>query len=162
MWREQRLGKFRLYCDTSIFGGCLDVEFALESRRLLRFARVGKVTILVSQAVLDELADAPERVRNLLLGIPETSLERIEITQEIITLQRAYLSFGVLTDKWATDALHVAAATLALADALVSWNFKHLVRLDKMKGFNAVNRKFGYNDLVMVSPKELQFNDRYK
>ena len=33
---------------------------------------------------------------------------------------------------------HIALATIAAVDALVSWNFKHIVRLQKIRLFNAV------------------------
>ena len=41
------------------------------------------------------------------------------------------------------DATHVAAATVAKADAVVSWNFKHIVRLDKIKAYNEVEARDG-------------------
>ena len=49
----------------------------------------------------------------------------------------------------------VAAATVARADAIVSWNFRHIVRLDKIKGFNQVNFEIGYAHLTIISPKEV-------
>jgi len=53
------------------------------------------------------------------------------------------------------DALHVALAVVARADMIVSWNFKHIVHFDKMRGFNAVNLKEGYAQLMILSPLEV-------
>ena len=49
----------------------------------------------------------------------------------------------------------MAAATIARADAIVSWNFRHIVRLDKMKLYNQVNLLNGYGILTIISPREL-------
>ena len=67
----------------------------------------------------------------------------------------SYLTAGILTPKSRNDATHVAAATIARADAIVSWNFKHIVRLDKMKAYNQVNLMNGYGILTIISPREV-------
>jgi hypothetical protein len=46
-------------------------------------------------------------------------------------------------------------ATVAAVDALVSWNFKHIVRLEKIRLFNAVNVESGYQPLNILSPREV-------
>lgn len=54
--------------------------------------------------------------------------------------------------------LHIALATLARVDVLVSWNFRHIVRLDKIRAFNAVNAERGLGDLSIYSPREVTFH----
>ena len=51
--------------------------------------------------------------------------------------------------------LHIALATVANADLLVSWNFRHIVRVDKIRLFNAVNLEQGYQALSIHSPREV-------
>ena len=51
--------------------------------------------------------------------------------------------------------LHIAVATIAEVDVLVSWNFRHVVRLDKIRLFNAVNLELGYKPLMIYSPREV-------
>jgi predicted nucleic acid-binding protein len=82
-------------------------------------------------------------------------IERVELTEEIFELRDAYMAAGIVGARWANDAARVAIATVARADALVSWNFKHLVRLDKMKAYNQINLLKGYGILTIVSPKEV-------
>jgi hypothetical protein len=53
------------------------------------------------------------------------------------------------------DAHHVAIATVARVDVIVSWNFRHIVHFDKIRGFNAVNFREGYPAMEIRSPKEL-------
>ena len=53
------------------------------------------------------------------------------------------------------DAQHIAIATVVSANVLVSWNFKHIVNLDRIQGYNSVNIKLGYPIIDIRSPKEL-------
>ena len=149
----------RVYLDTSVFGGCCDVEFAEESLRVVKGIREGKLTCIVSAVVFAELEAAPENVRKIPLALPARYLQRVELTDDVYDLRDAYLKSGVLGPGRADDALHVAAATVARADAIVSWNFRHIVRLDKIKGFNRVNLELGFGHLTIVSPKEVVFDD---
>jgi len=38
---------------------------------------------------------------------------------------------------------------------IVSWNFKHIVHFDKIRGFNAVNLREGYLPIEIRSPREI-------
>ena len=67
----------------------------------------------------------------------------------------AYLSAGVVGPANEGDAMHVAAATVANCDIIVSWNLKHIVHYDKIRGYNAVNLREGYRTLAIHSPKEV-------
>ncbi len=148
----------RIYLDTSVFGGCFDIEFAEESLVIFELIRSGTYCAVVSDIVLEELEDAPQRVREVVLSLPENRLEIIAITEEIIQLRNEYESAGILGPKWIDDMTHVASATIARVDAIVSWNFKHIVRLDKMKSYNMVNLQNGYGILTIISPKEAIIN----
>jgi predicted nucleic acid-binding protein len=69
------------------------------------------------------------------------------------------MAAGILDPQSKDDATHVAAATVARADAIVSWNFKHLVRIDKMRAYNQVNLQTGFGLLSIVSPQEVRFDE---
>jgi predicted nucleic acid-binding protein len=148
----------RIYLDTSVFGGCFDVEFAEESLAIFELILTGAYRAVISDIVLEELEGSPKRVSEILLSLPESGLEFISITEEIIQLRNEYETAGILGPKWIDDMTHVAAATIARVDAIVSWNFKHIVRLDKMKAYNQVNLQNGYGILTIISPKEAIIN----
>jgi predicted nucleic acid-binding protein len=148
----------RIYLDTSVFGGCFDVEFAEESLAIFELIRSGIYRGVVSEIVFEELENAPQRVREIILSLPEKMLESIAISEEIIQLRKEYETADILGPKWIDDMTHVAAATVARVDAIVSWNFKHIVRLDKMKAYNSVNLQNGYGILTIISPKEAIIN----
>ncbi len=149
----------RVYIDTSVVGGCLDEEFSEDSQRVLELALTGHVRLLLSDVVVRELEQAPSAVRKLLEALPESSVQRVPITEEVHRLRDAYIGAGVIGQQWVDDATHVAAATVSRADAIVSWNFRHIVRLDKIKAYNQVNKTLGYEELTIVSPKEIRHDE---
>ena len=151
--------KPRVYLDTSAIGGCLDEEFAEESLALMEMARQGEVTLLISDVLLDELEDPPSEVGAVLDSIPPEHVEIVRRTEEVLQLRDKYLSSEILGAKWADDALHVAYATIAKADLLVSWNFKHIVHYDKVRKFNGVNLSEGYTILDIRTPTEVMTQD---
>jgi predicted nucleic acid-binding protein len=145
----------RVYIDTSVLGGCIDEEFAEESRSLIEMARFGKLILLVSDLLLDELSRAPSEVQSLFTTLPAASTELLETSEESLQLRDAYLAANVVGPSAESDAQHVAIATLAKADVIVSWNFKHIVHVDKIRLFNAVNLAHGYRLIDIRSPLEV-------
>jgi len=66
-----------------------------------------------------------------------------------------YLAEGILPANMLVDAQHVAIATIAQVDALVSWNFRHMVNLPRIHRYHAVNAKLGYPTIEIRSPREV-------
>lgn len=149
----------RIYCDSSVIGGYFDPEFESRSHRFIDAVTNGRIVMLLSEVVVQEILQAPENVQNLLGSIPASSIEKVPLSPEIIELRNVYIKAGILGPKWIDDATHVAAATVARADAIASWNFAHIVRLDKMKSYNQVNLINGYGILTIVSPQEVQYDN---
>lgn len=145
----------RVYADTSVFGGCFDDEFSVESRRFFDEVRQGRFLLVVSEILLFELRGAPVHVREVLTKLPTEAVEVVENPEEVVALRDAYLSVGILTETSSQDATHVAAASVADADLIVSWNFKHIVHFEKIRGFHAVNLLKGYRMVEIYSPKEV-------
>jgi predicted nucleic acid-binding protein len=153
--KGELMKKLRVYIDTSVVGGCHDEEFQVESRMLMDMARRGSVVLLVSHVLFDELAAAPVKVQSVLTDLPTEALESVAPSEEAEELQRAYLKAKVVQPPHGNDALHVAVSTVAKADMIVSWNFKHIVHFEKIRGFNAVNLREGYLPIEIRSPKEV-------
>jgi predicted nucleic acid-binding protein len=146
----------RIYADTSVIGGCYDEEFAEDSWRLIEMARAGEITLVISAVVLRELSTAPTRVREVLDRLPQASLEIVTVREEALRLASAYVQEGIVGPSSLDDAVHVAIATVAACDAIVSWNFKHIVRLDRIRLYNKVNGAQGYHELVILTPMEVR------
>ena len=147
--------RIRVYADTSVFGGTEDEEFAEASKRFFDLVNAGKYCVLVSQVTLDELDGAPDRVRAVMAALPEGSAEEAPVGVEVSKLAQAYIDAGVLSDSSRSDAVHVAAATVARADVILSWNFKHIVNYDRIRKFNGVNALNGYPQIEIHSPLEM-------
>ncbi len=146
---------FRIYIDTSVLGGCFDTEFSPWSNGLIRDFRAGRLIPVLSDVTAAEATDAPEAVRELhreMLGLAGSLLP---ITPTVLELVAAYGSRKILAPKYEADMRHIALATIAAVDALVSWNFRHIVRLDKIRLFNEVNVQLGYRALNILSPREV-------
>jgi len=151
------MAELRIYTDTSVIGGCFDEKFAGPSKRLFSYAREGRIRVLLSAVTLREVAPAPVSVRNVLDDLPDRQLEIVPINREVQRLVHHYLNRGIVSPKWRDDATHVAAATVAGADAIVSWNFKHIAQVDRIRAYNEVNGDRGFPPLTIISPLEVDY-----
>lgn len=147
--------RLRIYIDTSVLGGCFDPEFAVWSNGLVRDFRAGRLVPVLSDVTAAEVQDAPERVRDLHQEILLLAGRVLPVTAHVVALVAAYAARGILPAKLQADMTHIALATLAEVDALVSWNFQHIVRLEKIRLFNAVNAELGHKALSILSPREV-------
>ncbi|SRR5690606_33572094 len=145
----------RVYTDTSVIGGCFDPEFAPWSNGLFHDFRLGRFIPVVSAVVAAEIEDAPEAVRTAYEEVVALGAEVLLVSDAALELADAYLKRGVLTPKFYDDATHIALATMAEVDLLVSWNFRHIVHYDKIRAFNAVNLERGYKPIQIYSPREV-------
>jgi predicted nucleic acid-binding protein len=151
--------RLRVYVDTSVIGGCLDDEFWEESRKLLDRALAGEITLVVSEVTELELVTAPAEVRAVLENLPPQAVERVELTEEARVLAGHYIAAGVISPKMLADARHIGVATVHRVDVLASWNFKHIVNLKRVHGYNSINLREGYPLLEIRSPRELTNDD---
>jgi hypothetical protein len=103
----------------------------------------------------DELLNAPLFVQELLHVIPEQYKKKVDLTEESTNLADTYIAEDVVGQTSRKDCFHIALATIHRADILVSWNFKHIVNVQRIRGYNAVNIKYGYPSIDIRSPKEL-------
>jgi hypothetical protein len=152
--------KLQVYVDTSVLGGCFEPEFALWSKGLIADFHAGTFTPVLSTLLETELRRAPEPVRAVYSELLALTGESIPVSDEALDLLAAYEAHAVLGSKFRSDMLHIALATVADVDLLVSWNFKHIVRFDKIRLFNAVNLEQGYKALSIHSPREVTTHER--
>ena len=151
----------RVYTDTSVSGGCFDAEFAPWSNGLMKDFLLNNFKPVVSELVSAEIEDAPEHVRLKYAELLELNPDILEITEQVLALAETYQQRNILTSKFYDDGVHIAVASVAEVDVLVSWNFKHIVHLDKIRMFNAVNLEFGYKQLQIYSPREVTNYEEY-
>ena len=148
----------RIYVDTSVFGGTDDVEFDEPSRRFFEHVEKRRFVLLISQIILDELQPAPSAVRQVLDSLPAECIERVDVNEEVMALADAYIAANALAEGSREDATHVAAATVARANLVLSWNFKHIVNYQRIQKFNSVNLANNYGLIDIRSPLEIDYD----
>ena len=147
--------KQRIYIDTSVVGGYFDEEFKEATIKLFERLDNNEITFIVSDLLDLELLNAPPLVKEHLLKYTADKFERVELTQDAIQLADAYIEAKVVGKTSLEDCRHIALATINKVDVLASWNFKHIVNLDRIKGYNSVNLRLGYSIIEIRSPKDL-------
>ena len=146
--------KQKYYIDTSVFGGYFDIEFADFTIPLFDKLQKGSFILLFSTVTQEELANAPKKVRDLVLNIKVDNTVFLEISDEAIELAENYISEKVVGETSFADCLHIALATINNADYLISWNFKHIVNVERIRGYNSINIRKGYKLLEIRSPRD--------
>lgn len=147
----------RVYVDTSVIAGCLDPEFREHSERMRRAFATGLLRAVISDITVAELKLAPASVRSLIARPGFAEAERAELDSEADALADKYIEAAVVSESSRADAEHIAVATVRRVDILVSWNFRHIVRLSRIRAFNAVNLLLGYPALEIRSPLEIDY-----
>ncbi|MEK7263239.1 MAG: PIN domain-containing protein [Bacteroidota bacterium] len=147
--------KQRIYIDTSVIGGCFDEEFKEWSNALFDEFINDIEKLMLSDLTLQELEFANAEVRNKLYEVSELSIINISVSNEAIQLAETYIEEGALTNKSYNDALHIALGTINNADVLASWNFKHIVNLERIRLYNSINLRFGYRIIEIRTPREI-------
>jgi predicted nucleic acid-binding protein len=147
--------KQRIYIDTSVVGGFFDEEFKEATIKLFERLENNEIIFVVSDLLDLELINAPQLVKEHLLKYSADKFQRVELTEEAIKLAGAYINEKVVGKTSLEDCRHIAIATIHKVDVLASWNFKHIVNLDRIKGYNSVNLRLGYSMIEIRSPKDL-------
>jgi predicted nucleic acid-binding protein len=143
--------KLKIYLDTSVISHLQadDVpEKMVITYDLWIQIQAGRYRACLSGMVFQELLNCYGSKRQFLLEkIAEIDFDYYEISDEVRELAQKYILSGAFTEKHLEDALHVACASVNMCNAVVSWNFKHIVKLTAMLLINGVNRQEGYMDL---------------
>jgi predicted nucleic acid-binding protein len=150
--------KLRIYIDTSVVGGYFDDEFSEATKGLFERLEKKEIVFVISDLLDLELTGAPQNVRELLYNFSNDKFERVQLTEAAIQLADKYIAEKVVGKTSLEDCRHIALATINRVDVLASWNFKHIVNLDKIKGYNSVNYRLGYPMIEIRSPKDLVNN----
>jgi hypothetical protein len=147
--------KTRIYIDTSVVGGYFDEEFQEDTKRFYKWFEENDIVFVISDLLDIELINAPEKVRNSLGKYDNSKFERIKLSHESIVLANEYIKHKVVGISSLEDCRHIAMATFHKVDYVVSWNFKHIVNIDRIIGYNSVNLMLGYEPVEIYTPFQL-------
>ncbi len=149
----------RFYFDTSVFGGLFDTEFEEETTLLFERVSLGQIKCVYSNLTESELTNAPERVRDFFENLKDELKEKVLVTPEALKLAQTYVDEKVVGETSLDDCVHIATATSNKVDMLVSWNFRHIVNVYRIRGYNSINLRLGHGTLEIHSPKEIVNNE---
>ncbi len=144
-----------IYIDTSVVGGIFDSEFQLYSEVFFKKVQKSEFKIVISDLLELELDRAPDHIKQFLDSISDKHKSFIEFSEEANTLAQKYLKEKVVGKTSQMDCNHIATATVNNIDVLISWNFKHIVNLNRIRGYNSINLREGYKTLEIRTPREI-------
>ena len=145
----------RFYFDTSVIGGVYDTEFEEHSTILMEKVKLGQIKAVISELAEEEIMKARKEIRDFYKSLTKENIEFVEITKDALLLADTYIAEKVVGKTSKDDCLHIGMATVCKVDLLVSWNFKHIVNIYRIRGYNAVNIKLGFPPLEIRSPKDI-------
>jgi predicted nucleic acid-binding protein len=153
------LKKLKIYLDTSVISH-LDQQDApekmAETRRLWEQVKNGVYDVVLSNVDFEEILDcAPKKQSVLLNYLAQIQYERVEVTVDTLRIADRMVDLGILKQKSYDDCQHIAAAIVSDCDAIISWNFNHIVNHKTMLGVKAITALEGRNDLLIYTPPTL-------
>lgn len=152
--------KLKLYLDTTIFNFVF-ADDAPKERDLTRkfFQQIKEYDIYISDIVIKEIARCyPSKREKLLALIEANDLEELALDDAAETLARRYIKEGIIPSKYMNDAYHIAVASVAGIDVILSWNFDHIVKLKTKREVVGINMLMGYGSIDIYSPLEVVKN----
>jgi predicted nucleic acid-binding protein len=147
----------RVYVDNSVVSGMFDDHMPERVEHMRQFWQAvidGKIRIIASDVMRIELDNAPMHVQDFFGDLPESQIEHVKSTDESDDLATQYISTKVISENHKNDCKHIAIATIANADAVVSWNCEDMVNPNRIPKYNEVNTKHGYQEIKIQTPKE--------
>jgi predicted nucleic acid-binding protein len=149
----------RIYLETTLFNFFF-ADDAPEKRqdtiKLFQEIKEGKYSPYTSDAVLEELEKAsPEKFNQMFSLINQYSITILPVTEDAKRLANIYINEGVIPEKYPTDALHIALSTVNDLDHIVSYNFRHIVKLKTITMTESINIRENYKRIGILSPTEV-------
>lgn len=111
--------------------------------------------MVISDLLTQELKFAPAQISTLLNELSEEHKYYVELSEEAEELARSYVSNQIVGIKSMADCRHIATATVNEIEILTSWNFKHIVNLNKIHLYNGINLQKGYRTIEIRTPREI-------
>lgn len=149
----------KIYFDTSVFNFAVAEDVPEEREitlKLLDEAQSGKYEIFISEVVIREINRAPqEKAVKLRDCVKKINPEELILDDNAQALAREYIEKGVIPPKYEDDAFHIAVASVNNLDAIVSWNFAHIVKFKTKREVSGINTLMGYKPIEICSPQEV-------
>ena len=155
--------KQKIYIETTLFNFYVDESRGDAHRdtvRLFKEIADGKYAAFTSDYVVDELRKAStEKSAKMLSLLTEYNIPVLSMSDEADRLADIYVAEGVIPQRYHTDGLHIAIATVNDLDMIISMNFEHIVKRKTIKMTGHINTMNGYRAIEIYSPMEVIENE---
>ena len=149
----------KIYLETTVFNFYFDDDrgFAhTDTVKLFKEIAAGKYEAFTSTYVTDELENASEIKRNKMLELlTEYDITVLAPNNEAVQMADIYVEEGIIPQKYRTDGLHIAIATVNDLDMIISMNFQHIVKRKTKLATGNINILNGYRAIEIYSPMEV-------
>jgi rRNA-processing protein FCF1 len=160
---EGKMKPLKIYLETTVF----NFKFADDAPdkkhdaiKLFEEIKQKKYIPYTSDYVLQELSKTEEPKRSQLIDlIQEYNVRFLETDKNAEKLADKYVSENIIPKNYRTDGIHIAMATINDLDIIVSYNFKHIVKLKTIIGTESINLREGYKRILIYSPTEVIENE---
>jgi len=156
------MARLKIYIDTSILSAYFDFRKPMRQLMTQKWFQndLKSLSPFVSTLVLEELNAHPDEAikREMFDLIDRNAVEVLEINDTVIKIAAAYRKEAIPQE--VNDSIHLSAATYYKLDAVVSWNFKHIVNLKTIKAIHDVNRAQGFAPVEIITIENLG-GDKY-
>ena len=150
----------RVYVDSSVVSGLFDNNDHPERVKPFWDAVFdSRIRVVLSDVLENEIRDAPQHVQDFYDSIPKSQIEQVVSTDESDALAKQYVLAGIVTENSLDDCRHVALASVVRVDVLVSFNCTHIVKLNRIHKFNAIDMLLGYPQIEIRTPDEVIYDE---
>ncbi|GMO25666.1 MAG: hypothetical protein Ta2B_05350 [Termitinemataceae bacterium] len=150
----------KIYLETTIFNFPFAddaPQYKADTLKLFSGIRSGCFESYTSEYVIDELNKTTDENRRQRMKslISEYSVKILQMNDETSRLANIYVQNGIIPDRFVTDALHIASATINNIDFIVSLNFQHIVKHKTIMETEIINAREGYKRVFIHTPAEV-------
>jgi len=127
-----------------------------DTHKLWELIKDGIYDVALSSVDFLELSRCSEVKQALLAGfLAQIKYQYIDVSGDILSTADRFVDLKILPMKSYLDCQHIAAALHSGCDIVVSWNFKHMVTIDTIRGAKVVTALENFKDIMICSPNML-------
>jgi predicted nucleic acid-binding protein len=151
--------KLKIYLDTSVISARFDdrnpARKALTENFFNRVMESDEFEVYISELTLDEITKTKNQELKHQMQLCTLSFTVLrQNATEVVELANQLLQYQAVPQQSREDAFHIAIAVVSGIDYLLSWNFKHIVRLKTKDIVRMVTTVHGYKPINIIAPTE--------
>jgi predicted nucleic acid-binding protein len=146
----------KVYLDTSVISALFD-DSNPERKSLTEsfIKQVETFDVYISEITVAEINRTQDSELRNKMRKKVSQFSVLSLTDDVKWLAEQYIRYGAIPESYQEDAYHIAVAVINEMDFLLSWNFKHIVRIKTRDIVRMVNTLNNLRQIVIITPAEL-------